>query len=391
MWQAFDSLMIRGEGAADGYGAPSDVALGVLHHLLLQFEELWPFTWGHWMHGAPPIWLCGAAGGLAGSLLFMLGRPDSRFSCLMLAVHSTLITPMALGLLLALTTSVTLTPFSAFTLLLPLIPCPIKFLLSIFTPDPWTPTVPNLLLITLGASFIEGIMGVWLGRRLGSLALLYFEQGGLLFGQCFVMAPLVLVVQVSNTSKGQLNGGYWLHQDLASLIQHLAQVGQLVADWSFLLAKVRRLPRWYGGNAQLGGLPQHHPFCQFEILLIDVKYRVVWVIVVLLLLWLAAVAGASASCMATCSNAMAAGQSSCNRQTVSVVSMLVLMSSSSSRSALLSNSSLWKYWSTTSCTSAGSTRKFLGTMDTLISPRGCINPWPPVGNWEAYCPWVSGS
>ena len=42
--QAFDSLVIRGEGAADGHGMPSDVALGVLHHFLLQFEELRPFT-----------------------------------------------------------------------------------------------------------------------------------------------------------------------------------------------------------------------------------------------------------------------------------------------------------------------------------------------------------
>ena len=38
--QAFDSLMIWGEGVADGHGAPSDVALGALHYLLLQFEEL---------------------------------------------------------------------------------------------------------------------------------------------------------------------------------------------------------------------------------------------------------------------------------------------------------------------------------------------------------------
>ena len=38
--QALDSPVIRGEGAADGRGTPSGVVLGVLHHLLLQFEEL---------------------------------------------------------------------------------------------------------------------------------------------------------------------------------------------------------------------------------------------------------------------------------------------------------------------------------------------------------------
>ena len=46
----------------------------------------------------------------------------------------------------------------------------------------------------LGASSIEGVMRVWLGRHLGSLALLSFEQGRLSFGQCLVMAPLALAV-----------------------------------------------------------------------------------------------------------------------------------------------------------------------------------------------------
>ena len=51
-------------------------------------------------------------------------------------------------------------------------------------------------------------MRVWLGRHLGLLALLSFERGRLSFGQCLVMALLALAVQVSNTSKGQLHGGY---------------------------------------------------------------------------------------------------------------------------------------------------------------------------------------
>ena len=103
---------------------------------------------------------------------------------------------------------------------------------------------------------------------------------------------LALAVQVPNTCKGQLYGGYWLHWDLAGcpgsshLIQRFTQVGQLVAEWLFLLAKVRRLPWWYGGGTPSGSLPLHHPFCQFGILLIDVEYRVIRVIVVLLLLQL---------------------------------------------------------------------------------------------------------
>ena len=40
--QAFDSLVIQGEGSADGHGMPLDVTLGMFHHLLLQFEELRP-------------------------------------------------------------------------------------------------------------------------------------------------------------------------------------------------------------------------------------------------------------------------------------------------------------------------------------------------------------
>ena len=68
--------------------------------------------------------------------------------------------------------------------------------------------VPTLLFCGLGASSIEGVMGVWLGRHLGSLALLCFQRGGLSFGQCLVMAPLALMVQVPNTCKGQLHGSY---------------------------------------------------------------------------------------------------------------------------------------------------------------------------------------
>ena len=70
--QALDSLVIQGEGVADGHGTPPDEVLNVLHHLLLQFEEFRPFTWGHRLLGALPIPLCGATGGLAGPLLFTL-------------------------------------------------------------------------------------------------------------------------------------------------------------------------------------------------------------------------------------------------------------------------------------------------------------------------------
>ena len=294
--QAFDSFVIRGKGAADGHGTPSDVALGMLHHLLLQFEELRPFTWGCLLLGALPIPLCGAAGGLAGPLLFTLGWPDPRFLHLMLAVSSALIAPTTLGPLLALTSSVTLTPLSTFTPFPTLTPLPtltlhpIEFLLPIFTPDPWMPTVLTLPFFCLGVSFVEGVIRVWLGRHLGPLTLLSFEWGRLSFGQCLVMAPLALAVQVSNTCKGQLHGTNWLHQDMAGcpgsscLIQHIAQVGQLVVEWSFLLAKVRQPPRWYGGSTPSGSLPLHHPFCQFGIFLISVEDWVVRVIVVLLLL-----------------------------------------------------------------------------------------------------------
>ena len=140
------------------------------------------------------------------------------------------------------------------------------------------------------ASSIKGVVGVWLARHLGLLVLLCFQRGGLSLGQCLVMALLVLTVQVPNTCEGQLHGSYQLHRNLASrpgclgLIQHLTQVRQLVKDGSFLLTKVRRLPRWCRSGASLGGLPLHHPFCQFGILLIDVEHRIVRVIVILLLL-----------------------------------------------------------------------------------------------------------
>ena len=65
------------------------------------------------------------------------------------------------------------------------------------------------------------------------------------------------------------------------------------------------------------------------------------------------------------------------------ISVSVLMSWSSSRSGLLSSSSLWKYLSMTSHTSVGNTLKFLGTIDVLMSPLGCRKPWPLLGNWEA--------
>ena len=82
----------------------------------------------------PLILLCGATGGLARLLLFMLGCPDPGFSHLMLATCSALITPTALGPLLAFASSATLTLFSTFIPLLTLTPHPIEFLLPIFAP-----------------------------------------------------------------------------------------------------------------------------------------------------------------------------------------------------------------------------------------------------------------
>ena len=51
-------------------------------------------------------------------------------------------------------------------------------------------------------------MGVWLGRHLGSFALLCLKRGRMSFSQGLVMAQLVLVIQVSNTHEGQLHRGY---------------------------------------------------------------------------------------------------------------------------------------------------------------------------------------
>ena len=79
-------------------------------------------------------------------------------------------------------------------------------------------------------------MGVWLGRHLGSFALLRLEQGRMSFSQGLVMAQLALAIQVSNTHKGQLHRGYQLHWDLGShpgfscLIYGLVQVRQLVTE-----------------------------------------------------------------------------------------------------------------------------------------------------------------
>ena len=51
-------------------------------------------------------------------------------------------------------------------------------------------------------------MGVWLGRHLGSFALLHLGWGRMSLSQGLVMAQLLLVIQVSNTRKGQLYRGY---------------------------------------------------------------------------------------------------------------------------------------------------------------------------------------
>ena len=79
-------------------------------------------------------------------------------------------------------------------------------------------------------------MGVWLGRHLGSFVLLHLEWGRMSFSQGLVMVQLVLVIQVSNTRKGQLHRGYRLHWDLGGrpgsscLIYDLMQVRQLVSE-----------------------------------------------------------------------------------------------------------------------------------------------------------------
>ena len=70
------------------------------------------------------------------------------------------------------------------------------------------PLIPTLPFCGLGASSIEGIVGVWLGRRLDSFALLCLELGGMSFSQGLLMAQLALVIQVSNTHEGQLHRGY---------------------------------------------------------------------------------------------------------------------------------------------------------------------------------------
>ena len=54
-------------------------------------------------------------------------------------------------------------------------------------------------------SSIEGIVGVWLGRCLGSFTLLRLKRGRMPFSKGLVMAQLVLAIQVSNTHEGQLH------------------------------------------------------------------------------------------------------------------------------------------------------------------------------------------
>ena len=68
--------------------------------------------------------------------------------------------------------------------------------------------IPTLPFCGLGMSSIEGVMGVWLGRCLGSFALLCLEQGRMSFSQGLVMLQLALAIQVSNTHEGQLHRGY---------------------------------------------------------------------------------------------------------------------------------------------------------------------------------------
>ena len=87
-------------------------------------------------------------------------------------------------------------------------PNPVEFLLPIFAPDSFTPPIPTLPFCGLGMSSIEGAVGVWLGRCLGSFALLHLKWGRMLFSQGLVMVQLVLAIQVSNTHKGQLHRGY---------------------------------------------------------------------------------------------------------------------------------------------------------------------------------------
>ena len=70
------------------------------------------------------------------------------------------------------------------------------------------PPIPTLPFCGLGVSSIKGVVGVWLGRRLGSFVLLRLKWGGMSFSQGLVMAQLALAIQVSNTHEGQLHRGY---------------------------------------------------------------------------------------------------------------------------------------------------------------------------------------
>ena len=97
-------------------------------------------------------------------------------------------------------------------------------------------------------------------------------------------------------------------------------------------------------------------------------------------LWPAQVPHARPSAATPWSPGSAAG----GRLTVLAASVSVLVQSSLSWFSCTSSPSLWKYRSTTSHTSSGSILKFLGTIDVLMSPLGCRNPWPLVGKSEAY-------
>ena len=117
-------------------GVPLDVALGMLHHLLLQFKEVPHFIAGCRLLGALPTLFWGLARGPAGFLPPTLG-PDSRFLHLVPAAHLGLITPMALGPFPALSPPMTLAVLPTLTVLLALNACPnpVKFRLPIFAPD----------------------------------------------------------------------------------------------------------------------------------------------------------------------------------------------------------------------------------------------------------------
>ena len=210
--------MVRSQGAGDVLGTPLDIALGPLHHFLLELEEFRHFVLrGRQMCGTPSVsgLLLTVRTGTYRSvgLIFLraspaqalssLGWPHSRFADLVAAMGLAVTVPVAFGvppalaLLAAFAMSATLATHPAM--------CPAlaahhnQFLLPIHAiPGPQTSLVMVFAPFMLGVFLDGGIIGVSLWRGPGPFALFPIKQGRLPLGHCLIEALLVVAVQVPN-------------------------------------------------------------------------------------------------------------------------------------------------------------------------------------------------